>query len=151
MSKPYHDGETLDELYNEQRMGIQEIADKFDVSTSTIHDWMERNGVERRNPGTETSVNPPNMNLVEYEKDGGYYEVFRCNKDGAQDFLGHHRLLAVAEYGWDEVVGKDVHHVNGITWLNYPDNLVPLPKEVHMKHHSEELDRDEGGAWVEQD
>lgn len=50
-AKPYHDEETLRELYWEEGMTIVEIAEKFDVTHGTVWQQMEKNGVDRRSPG----------------------------------------------------------------------------------------------------
>jgi len=51
-----------------------------------------------------------------------------------------HRLLAVAEYGFDAVVGKEVHHKNSIRWDNRPGNIELLSKAEHTKRHHERGD-----------
>lgn len=44
--QPYHDEETLRELYHKQDMSLSEIADKFDVAESTIWSWLDRYDIE---------------------------------------------------------------------------------------------------------
>jgi len=44
----YKDEDTLRELYHGKMMGMPEIADEFNVSTSTIKNWMDKFGIERR-------------------------------------------------------------------------------------------------------
>jgi len=51
-----------------------------------------------------------------------------------------HRLLLVAEYGVDAVVGKHVHHKNEIPFDNRIENLELLDPEEHSRHHSEGSD-----------
>lgn len=47
-----------------------------------------------------------------------------------------HRLQMVAEHGFEELIGKVVHHKNEIPWDNRPDNLELLsPSEHAMVHH----------------
>jgi len=46
-----------------------------------------------------------------------------------------HRLLAVAEYGFDAVADMDVHHKNGIPWDNRPVNIEPMDHGEHTKLH----------------
>jgi len=63
------------------------------------------------------------------------YETFKTQiGDDVYEFK-HHRLIAVAEYGFDEVTNKSVHHKNGIEWDNRPDNLEPLTSGEHRNQH----------------
>lgn len=50
-NQPYHDAETLRDLYHRQNLTQSEIADKFDVSAVTISDWMSRHDIETRGGG----------------------------------------------------------------------------------------------------
>lgn len=47
-----------------------------------------------------------------------------------------HRLLAVSEYGLDAVVGKEVHHENGIPWDNRPENISLVDSAEHRRIHN---------------
>lgn len=50
-----------------------------------------------------------------------------------------HRLLAVAEWGFEAVQGRQVHHVNRIPWDNRPENLALLTPSEHSRlHHTED-------------
>jgi len=46
------------------------------------------------------------------------------------------RVVAIGEFGLDSIVGKDVHHKNGITWDNRPENLEPMSRSDHMRRHA---------------
>ena len=46
-----------------------------------------------------------------------------------------HRLLAVAEFGFDAVAGKMVHHRNGIRWDNRIENLRVRDQGQHIHEH----------------
>jgi len=49
-----------------------------------------------------------------------------------------HRLVAVAEYGFDAVAGNDVHHKDGIQSNNSRGNVVPIDKGEHTRKHIED-------------
>lgn len=66
-------------------------------------------------------------------KESGH-EVIRDTTDYTKS-MPHHRLIAVAEYGIDEVVGKHIHHENGIPWDNRPENLTPMAAPDHLSEH----------------
>lgn len=63
---------------------------------------------------------------------GSGYSEF---KDGGNSVYVH-RLSAVAEHGFDAVVGNDVHHVHRFDgdpckWVNDPESLVPEDPTTH--------------------
>jgi len=62
------------------------------------------------------------------------YMYFRGVRNS--DYVPIHRLVAVAEYGFDAVVDKEIHHKNGMPWDNRPENLEPLSKEEHRRKES---------------
>lgn len=65
------------------------------------------------------------------------YEIWAPRKgdcEPASQVL-HHRLLAVAEYGFEAVVDKQVHHKNGIPWDNRPGNIEPISQRDHIGKH----------------
>ena len=47
-SKKYHDADWLREKYHAERMTLREIADLCGVTGTTIGEWMDRHGIERR-------------------------------------------------------------------------------------------------------
>lgn len=47
-SKKYHDPEWLREKYHDERMTMREIAALCDVTNTTIGDWLDRHGIEKR-------------------------------------------------------------------------------------------------------
>lgn len=51
MGAPYHDEETLRELYHVEGLSTAEIADRFGTSQSTISRWLSRHGIETRSFG----------------------------------------------------------------------------------------------------
>lgn len=66
--------------------------------------------------------------------DGAGYERWRVRpygETGGADTVFIHRLVAVAEYGFDAVAGNEVHHRNGVRWDNRPGNLEPRDPVSH--------------------
>lgn len=70
-------------------------------------------------------------------KYNGYVEV-RHFYLGEEDYVSIHRLTAVAEYGFDAIREKDVHHKNGVRWDNRRSNLEPLSRKEHMQLHADQ-------------
>ncbi|RBI58323.1 hypothetical protein DMJ13_27385 [halophilic archaeon] len=65
----------------------------------------------------------------------GYVVAYASFKGGGLVNVGIHRLVAVAEYGFDAVSGKHIHHKTGIPWDNRPENLSPETQSEHMREH----------------
>jgi len=61
------------------------------------------------------------------------YEEISFNGPEGRERVKIHRLIAVAEYGLDKVVDKDIHHKSNIGWDNRPKNIVPLTHSEHSK------------------
>jgi len=61
------------------------------------------------------------------------YSVWRGVNTNKQVLI--HRLVAVARHGFDEVAGCEIHHKDGIRWLNSPENLTPLDTSEHAIEH----------------
>lgn len=120
--------DTLRRLYHDECFSIRDIASKYDVSTPTAADWLDRFGIETRQATTD-------MNYVPYEIDNYGYMQWRHYDGEAVQRVKVHRLIAVAEHGFEAVSGMDVHHDIPIPWLNYADNLTVMEKGEHTKHH----------------
>ena len=77
------------------------------------------------------------------------YEGFAVrDPDGSNVTVSHHRLLAVAEYGFDAVAGNDIHHKNGVPWDNRPANIEPIDPCEHSRIHAKEQTRTADGSFV---
>ena len=126
-SRAYRDEETLRELYWDEGMTLKEIADKFDTGNTTINTWMKKNGIDRRTAAQDKPVH--------YRTDDSGYEKWRHDTNGTQYNLAVHRLVMVAEEGFDAVEGMHVHHKNEIPWDNRPSNLELMEMKEHMSHH----------------
>ena len=52
-----------------------------------------------------------------------------------------HRLVAVAHGKMESLGdGRDVHHKDGITWVNSPENLTPVPPWEHRRRTLQHAD-----------
>lgn len=126
--------ERLRRLYVEERMSPKDIADKFGVHFSTIYRRLERHGIERKS-------------RVQFNTVGsGYEELY--TPEGERVYV--HRLLAVAEHGFDAIEGKVIHHKSGVTWDNRPSNVEPIDHADHTSLHKqdEEFDRNDEGKFA---
>lgn len=65
-------------------------------------------------------------------KTGGYTWI---RNDGA-DIVPVHRLVAYAHGHLESLDDpRDVHHLDGLTWRNSPDNLFPIGRAMHCRVH----------------
>lgn len=130
--EPYHDPEWLKEKYHDEGFTQKEIAEMFGVNKTTISTHMKRNGIDT-NEGYEWCENGG----ASYYMDVNGYMRWESSHNGETDYVAAHRLLAVAEFGYEEVVGNDVHHNNNIPWDNRPANIEVLTHAEHTALHNE--------------
>ena len=129
-SKPlYQDEEYLREQYWENEKSLNEIADEIGCATNSVRSWMEKHDIPRRSISDAKKLKTKDHAFY-FMKPHGYY-YWRDH----EDMVLVHRLLAIAEYGYDEVIDKDVHHVNGLKWDNRPSNIELLSREEHRREH----------------
>jgi len=139
--KVWRDEEILRELYVGQRMSISEIADTLGCSHRTVRVWLERHNIDTRDAEAariEKLLSEPAP--FEMKHDG--YEIWRTKYESETFRVKVHRLLAVAEYGFDAVRDHVVHHKNNIPWDNRPANIEVLTPGEHSKRHWERGDFD---------
>lgn len=140
--EPWHSKETLRELYYDDGLTYQQIADELGTSWTTVARKMSEFDIQ---PGYDLS------GLKEYnEETYKPYASFRTRTDGYEvarsvtwngedyerDCVRIHRLIAVAEYGFDALAGMEVHHKTGCPWDNRPENLQLATPGEHQELHA---------------
>lgn len=130
----------LREAYLERGLTQQEIADRFGCCQHHVSVVLRENDIPTRS--SEDYIER-GMYLKTWSK--GYERIY-----SGKDRIYHHRLLAVAMYGIDQVVGKDVHHRNSIPWDNRPENIEIIDVGEHMSKHAKQrtVERDEMGRFA---
>lgn len=74
--------------------------------------------------------------LPSLQHTGEGYEYVRCRAGGSDDTVYIHRLLYVAEHGFEALPPEyEVHHRDSIPWHNVPGNLEAVEPEAHSRHH----------------
>lgn len=130
--EPWEDRTTMEYLYLKKGMSASEIAEVLPCNTGHVKRWLRRHDIQR-SPSEAAKLRklkePPH-----HRWHNGYEQVVTAI-DGEQQGVQIHRLVAVAEYGFDEVDGKVVHHKNGVKWDNRLENLQPMLKEEHQRMH----------------
>jgi hypothetical protein len=118
-------------------MSLSDIANKIGCTKSAVGKAFERHGIE---VNQKVVAKKRRMNSRKthprFIHDHYGYEVITSKFDGEMNSVKHHRLIAVAEWGFDAVKGKVVHHKKNIPWLNYADNLEVMTRSEHSKHHT---------------
>lgn len=125
---PWRDKELMEFLYIEEGLGAQSIAKEMDCGENTIYRWLNKHNIPTR---SATQDKPIQLDLS-----SNGYEKWRHRCGGDRHSITVHRLLAVAEFGFDEVVDKEIHHINHNSWDNRHDNIIPLTTEDYLKLHN---------------
>lgn len=135
---PWRDEDRLRELYWDEGLCPEEMAPILGCTERTIWTWIGKHDMETRRPGQRQSP------WVTYGTDKEGYEWWQntCGPD-RKTHVYVHTLVAIAEHGFEAVVGNHVHHKNRVPWDNRPENLEVLTASEHMKHHGEGANRGE--------
>lgn len=136
--RKYKDKNLMEELYINQNLSLEEVADELNASYNTIRKWVHKHGLEKEHTmSTKKCLKRP----PEYGYNGeGYEYVANIFKGEKYRFLIH-RLVAVAEYGYDDVSDSIVHHKNEVKWDNRPSNLEVMSQSEHAKLHKPVMGR----------
>jgi len=148
--RPWQDEEVLRDLYVDEGLSMEAVAEKLGCAQKTVHKWIHQHGIQITDPrgrGVKGRRIPGFPAAFGHRKSGSEtvtYEVWR----DSQDVVTVHRLLAVAEYGFD-ALDRDVvvHHENGIGWDNRPENIELMDHSEHSRLHAVQLCEQRGG-WV---
>lgn len=140
---PWREKGNLEELYQKQELSLRETGDKLGCNEKTVRRWMKRHGIEtreRRDAMAKTKRGWP----ASFKTTEEGYEKWHDQSHGRNERVAVHRLLAVAEFGFDAVCDKAVHHGRGgghlpaceIPWANWGGNLELLRNDEHGAHHN---------------
>ena len=127
-----NDPAELRRLYWEKGLSLRQIADELGYDTH----YKIAYRFEKYDIPTRTAYDKQHYASLRTDKDG--YPFWREYHDGSRSRVLVHRLLAVAEFGFKEVAGKDVHHENGCRFDNRAENIELLDPSDHRRLHGEE-------------
>lgn len=135
----------LRERYIKQGCSVAAMAREAGVAKNAISDALERHGIEQRSVAAQRVLDNPGSG---FGLTPNGYEYIRHEYNGTTRYYLIHRLVAIAEYGYDEVMGKTVHHKNGVKWDNRHGNLELMTEEEHSSHHIQGRERAENGQLL---
>ena len=134
--KELNDSEWVKQEYVDNQRDSYDIADEIGCTNETVLNAVKHHGFEPHSKGHHRrSIHPTFDRHRGYERATAHY-VYEGELISRSVRI--HRLVAVAEYGYDAVVGKHIHHKNGIRWDNRPENLQPLTNSEHISLHHQQ-------------
>jgi transposase-like protein len=132
--RPWQDEARMRELYVERKLTAPKVADELDCAHRTVLCWLDKHGIDKRDRTQESArtrrKKPP---WHHFSEDG--YEMVETEICGTTKQARIHRLVAVAECGFNAVSGNIVHHRNGMPADNRPGNLKIMSAEKHGELH----------------
>jgi len=139
--KPWRDEELVNHLYHVEEKSGPEIAEMLGCSNRPVYDRID----ETRSISEANRIWTWKLPLnLQTDKEG--YEHFQTKIYGESKRFAHHRLIAVAEHGFDALDGNIVHHKNSIPWDNRSENLELMDQSNHVREHFEEIPKHEKTA-----
>lgn len=137
--KKYRQEDWLRERYVNDGLSTRKVAELADTTHSTIRRWLSKNDIETRSDSeaAKNAFGTIHPNIYLGGNDRPYWVVQSANPDSrVPDSFLLHRLTGVAWFGWDAVIGNDIHHKNTHTLDNRESNLEPIGHAEHTtKHH----------------
>lgn len=135
---PYEDSDILKNLYYDRLMDAYEISNIMNCSNVTIIDWLRNHGLGVRMRSEAKKVRFGTHNCVRFFTSQNGPEVWEDCYKSEHNKVFVHRLLAVAEFGFEALHGMVVHHKNGVHWDNRPDNIEVMSQSDHATLHNKE-------------
>lgn len=133
---PYREKDTLKRLFYDEGQSRDEIADKFDITRGTVNTWLSNHGLQPETQARKTGRIQTIGN--------GYVQFIDYNGPDDKERVYIHRLLAVAEYGFDTVCQNQIHHKNEVAFDNRPSNIELMDIQEHASYHSTQRAKEHG-------
>lgn len=140
MEEPWKNKEWLLEQYVNQQKSMDQIANELDINSGTVYYYIDKYDINTRDRIQEVKRSC-RVEYANYYTNNKGYPLWKTGVGNAEEDICYvSRLLAVAEYGFDSVVNREVHHKNSIPWDNRPENIEPVTRKQHAQKHSDEYD-----------
>jgi len=122
-----YDEEWMVESYLEDWNSVVEISEEIGCHPKRVRLALERFDIELRTHSDRPAI---------YITGSGGHPKWLCGGSEELNSIPVHRLLAICEYGFEEVQGMHVHHKNGVKWDNRPDNIEVMTPSEHAREHA---------------
>ena len=141
--RPWQDRDVLMRLYHGEDLTTREIADRLGCTNGTVSRWLDNHDIQTREnwkAGSKAGAEASRVPRAYFDTLESGYEFWSVrgarSEDVSSNIVYVHRLLAIAEYGFDAVSGMDVHHQNSIPWDNRAENIELMTKANHTRYHN---------------
>jgi transposase len=124
---PWRDKNLLMLFYHGLGLSTRGVGYILDCSKHSVARWLKNHDIPLDDSNRDK---PPYID----EDSDGYMTCMHYDGEEYQRFYLH-RLLAVAEHGFDALNGKVVHHTTGHKLDNRRENLELLSKQKHHERH----------------
>lgn len=128
----------LRRLFFDELLTIGEVVEKLDVCREIVVRIKNYYDICLDYPGRVRDIRRKRSAQTPagfFTTGAGYEMSTGLQYDDVKEQIGIHRLTAIAEFGTAAVAGCHVHHKNGISWDNRPENLVVKEAHKHMREH----------------
>jgi len=139
-SRPWENPVTLARAYAKHG-SAEGVADAWGCSERTIRTWLHEHDeirVQRQGRRPSWEDDDPANHVLEDDEGYEIVESFVPVRDESGELVTIerktvriHRLVCVAEWGFDQVVDQEVHHMDGHKVHNTRENLIPLDPKTH--------------------
>jgi hypothetical protein len=132
-ARPWRDTDLLREKCEVENIPVPTLAERWGCGETTIYWQLDKHDIERPRDAKENKRYTVPYNQIYHRENGENYYVLV------------HRLVACAHgmiepsevYSGD----TDIHHKDGLVWVNSPENLQSVTPEEHQAIHSEEAEK----------
>ena len=144
MRKPVLTDAEVTQVIKKYKSGafMRELAKEFNVSNTTIKNYLKRNNITLRNPNKEMSRygktrildKNPFWNGGKTKRPDGYVMI----NIGGNNRMLEHRYVLEQKLGRKLKDNEVAHHINGIKHDNRPENLEVMTLSNHSIYHGKQ-------------
>lgn len=142
----YREADYLEKAYWNRDLSLSEIAQECGCVPNTVRYWMDKHDIPRKE-----RLDACRRERCTFRTTHDGYEIASSQIDGQTRKVFIHRLIMVANCGFEALENRHVHHKNGIPWDNRPENLTALTPSEHQAIHIRENQGRDELPWRDRD